>query len=441
MQILLLGAGKSSYFLIQYLLNSKIELDLKLTICDLNQANIAKEFPVDAYEFVSIDINNDSERQALIKDKTLVISMLPAFMHPLVAKDCLVCGVHFASASYQSAELKALAADIKQKGLIFLNECGLDPGIDHMSAMEEIHQIQGDGGTITSFRSYCGGLIAPAYNDNPWGYKFSWNPRNVVLAGQGTAQYIENGKMKFLPYHRLFEKTEQIELHNGQRFEGYPNRDSIAYQSVYGLENVKSLIRGTLRMPMFCKAWNVLINLGLTEDHYKVKLNNEMTLAEFTACFVDEKQGVSLEQAFIKQFDLLNEEAIFSMIKWLGLFESKALNLKSEASPAQILQTVLEEKWKLQAQDRDLVVMQHVFEFQMEGKAYVRKADLYLEGESAVKTAMAKTVGLPLAIAAKMILEKKVNRLGLILPVYKEIYKPILSELDKHGINFKIQNL
>jgi saccharopine dehydrogenase-like NADP-dependent oxidoreductase len=433
--ILLFGAGKSSYFLIDYLIKNATIQNWQLTICDISQNLISKDFENNSYEFVSIDINNDEERSRLIKGKSIVISMLPAFMHPIIAKDCLKYNVNFASASYQSDEMIAMKDEIESKGLIFLNECGLDPGIDHMSAMEEIDKIQVNGGKIISFRSYCGGLIAPDCIDNPWAYKFTWNPRNVVLAGQGTAKYLENSKLKLLPYQRLFQKTERIEFGNNLIFEGYPNRDSISYKSTYKLDGIKNMIRGTLRMPDFCSAWNLLVNLGITDDSYKIQDSQKMTLKQFTESYLDDSEK-QVKEKFCDFFQLNPNDKIVEMIEWLGLFNDEKIT-DINASPAGILQTILESKWKLNPSDRDLVVMQHIFEFEQEGTLKTKKSNLYLEGETSTKTAMAKTVGLPLAIAVKLILNNKISAKGLLIPVSEEFYNPILSELTKYGIKFR----
>ena len=220
---------------------------------------------------IALDINNAAQREKAIASADMVISMLPAFMHSEVAKDCLRLNKHMTTASYVSAEMQALNEDAKKKGLLFLNEIGLDPGIDHMSAMEIIHQIKEKGGKIESFKSYCGGLIAPESNDNPWGYKFTWNPRNVVLAGQATAQYREEGKLKFIPYQGLFTQTEMIEVDGYGKFEAYANRDSLSYDEPYEIKGIPTILRGTLRYPGYCRAWSMFVKLGWTDDHFAIK--------------------------------------------------------------------------------------------------------------------------------------------------------------------------
>lgn len=434
-QILLLGAGKSTWYLIDHLLRVKAELDFSLTICDLTIENVPADFPKEAYAFVSVDLNNPEERAQLIRGKFLVISMLPAFMHPIIAMECVKAGAHFASASYESDKMRELKPLIIAHGLKFINECGLDPGIDHMSAMKIIHDVHARGGVVESFRSYCGGLIAPESNDNPWGYKFSWNPRNVILAGQGTAKYLDGGKLKLLPYQRLFQHKERIVFENGQVFEGYPNRDSVSYREVYGLENTNTMIRGTLRMEGFCDAWHILASLGLTDDSYTFSTSAGMTFRMLTESLLPECNG-QVEQALCQLFKLQQEGAVFQKLKWAGIFDDIPL-IEGNYSPAKHLQDLLEPRWKLQPDDRDLVVMQHIFDVKIAGKKSRITSDLYVEGASSRKTAMAKTVGLPLAYAVEMIIKNDINAPGLYLPIIPSIYEPILNRLEKNGIEFR----
>jgi saccharopine dehydrogenase (NADP+, L-glutamate forming) len=433
-KVLLIGAGKSSWYLIDYLLRLSQSLDFRLVICEQHIGLISSEFDRNLFDFTSIDIHNNDELHQLLKDKFIVISMLPAFLHPLIARACLVVGAHFSSASYASEEMKGMAAEVERKGLIFLNECGLDPGIDHMSAMEIIDNIHAEGGIVTSFRSYCGGLIAPAYNDNPWGYKFSWNPRNVVLAGQGTAKYLDEGKLKLLPYSRLFKKIEHITLPDGTSYEGYPNRDSISYKEVYGLQKVKTMIRGTLRMPGYCESWDKLVNLGLTDDSYQVVNQDIKTYRDLVDSLLPESNE-RLESRFCRLFNLNEDSDTFKRIVWTGVMDEIPLS-NGQMSPAAHLQILLEDKWRLQSNDRDLVVMQHIFDYKLNDADCRIHSSLYLEGVSSLKTAMAKTVGLPLAMAVERILQGSFSKPGVHLPLSKELYGPILEQLKLEGVEF-----
>lgn len=434
-EILILGAGRSAGYLIDYLLDWSKDQAFTIRIADQSIEHlepIKSQYPKLSFEVVNIQDNE--QRLVLIKGAFIVVSMLPAFMHPLVAADCLKSGVHLATASYESAELKALEKEIESKGLIFLNECGLDPGLDHMSAMKIFENLKSRGFTITEFHSYCGGLVAPdCLGDNPWKYKFSWNPRNVIVAGQGTARFLEAGKLRFLPYHRLFSNSSSFEI-NKLQYDGYPNRDSIGYREVYGLNEIRTMIRGTLRYAGFAKAWNLFVQLGLTDDSYNFPIQKGMTYREFTEAFVS-SGSKSIEEQLLKLAD--GDQVAVSMFIWTGMLSDETIN-RLEGTPAMIVQDLLEKKWELQSNDKDMVVMQH-FVVGEKGDSQVKvSSTFYLEGENSQRTAMAKTVGLPLAIAVKLICLGEIKKQGLITPVIPELYNPILEELEvKFGITFK----
>jgi saccharopine dehydrogenase-like NADP-dependent oxidoreductase len=435
--ILVIGAGRSSSSLIKYLLQNSEKENWKVTVADVSLESVkqkTKDHPNSrAIEF---DIQDKEQRSEEIKRADIVISMLPAFMHMDVANDCVKYKKHLATASYVSNEMAALNEKAKEAGIILLNETGLDPGIDHASAMKVIDEIHTKGGELISFKSYCGGLVAPESNDNPWGYKFSWNPRNVILAGQGTAQYIENGKYKYIPYNRLFTQIESVNVDGYGSFDGYANRDSLSYRSVYGIENIPTMLRGTLRMTGYCKAWNVFVKLGLTDDSYKIKASNELTYPELLEAFLP-KGNKSIKEKLIDFMGAEINEEILAKIEWLGLFENTKIKVVN-ASPAQILQDLLEEKWKLKEHDKDMIVMQHLFEYKI-GNSGTKKitSSLVVKGEDQVYTAMAKTVGLPLAIATKLILQNKVTARGVVVPTAKEMYEPLLNELESFGVVFE----
>lgn len=434
--ILILGGGKSAIFLIDFLAESCQSKDRKLILADLSLASAQEKLKNQPNtEARQLDIENAEARQSLIKHADLVISMLPAFMHPVVAKDCLEFGKHFFSASYESEEMREMKAEIEAKGLFFLNECGLDPGIDHMSAMQIIDFMKSKGEEIISFKSYCGGLLAPESEDNPWKYKFTWNPRNVVLAGQGTSRYVEKGDLKFLPYHQLFNRLETVQFPGLGEFEGYPNRDSLNYRSVYGLENISTMLRGTLRRASFCKAWNVFVQLGMCDDSFQMDLPENTTLRQFLNLFLPYDPALSVEEKLgnlISDFDFPTWEKI----QWLGFFGNDLLP-KTTGSPAAILQAILEKNWKLYPEDKDMIVMQHLFEIKnAEGIKEIRSSMVCI-GQDSTYTAMAKTVGLPLAIAVDLFLDGKINLKGLHVPVLPEIYNPILAVLKSHGISFR----
>lgn len=433
--ILVIGAGRSSSSMIHYLLEHAAECGWQVRVGDMDEKNAAAKINGHAAgSSFRFDINDAALREKEVANAAIVVSMLPAFMHGAVAKECVKQGKHLVTASYVSDEMRALDAEAKSKGCILLNEIGLDPGIDHMSAMQIIDQVRAKGGEMTAFYSYCGGLVAPESNDNPWGYKFSWNPRNVILAGQATAQYIENGKYKYLPYNRLFSSSETIAVDGWGEYDAYANRDSLSYRAVYGLENIPTMLRGTLREKGFCQAWNAFVQLGWTDDTFKIHDANELSYSQLLDAFLPKGTGDQKQRLA----DFLHEPVngdVLSKLEWAGIFSGEKIRL-AEASPAQILQDLLERKWLLKPGDKDLVVMQHRFEYKLGGKNHRLLSSLVVKGEDEVHTAMAKTVGLPAAIAVKMIFTGKLNRRGVCVPVTADIYEPVLKELEGFGIRF-----
>lgn len=434
-QILLFGAGKSATVLIDYLLHHAEEHNWHLTIADADIEQAVLKMKGHAHgSAVMFDANDDEFREELVSKSDLVISMLPATMHVPVAKACIKFGKHLITASYVSAEMAALDEEAREKGIVLLNEMGLDPGIDHMSAMQVINKIKAEEGHITSFKSYTGGLIAPESMDNPWGYKFTWNPRNVILAGKGTARYQHNGKLKFIPYERLFTQTEAIEVDGIGTLEGYANRDSLQYIEHYGLEGIDTMLRGTLRYKNYCKAWNCFIKLGLTDDSFVIPHSQNLTYAELVEMLLPE--GFSLDNASLIQFfGLGNDAVVFDMLKWTGIFSNEHIGI-ANATPAQALQHLLEQKWKLNHGDLDLVVMEHEFVYTQGINTKKITSTLVLKGDNELHTAMAKTVGLPMAIAAKLILTGRLVVSGVVIPVDALVYTPVLEELATVGVVF-----
>jgi saccharopine dehydrogenase (NADP+, L-glutamate forming) len=440
-RILIIGAGRSAVSLIDYLVEQAPALDWFITVADMDeQLALSRTNGRERTKAIAFDIRNDDQRRHLISESDFVVSMLPAFMHGDVARDCVVMGKHMATASYVSAEMKALHDEAVKKRLLLLNECGLDPGIDHASAMKIIQAIQRKGGHVLDFYSYCGGLVAPASNDNPWGYKFSWNPRNVVVAGQSTAQYIEQGKLCFIPYSRIFEQTTTVTVEGYASFDAYANRDSLSYVDVYQLKGVRTLLRGTLRQLGYCKAWNVLVKLGWTDDGSKIADTRGMTLQQWLEASLPPGEGdlrKRLEQFAGNAWD----DRLAAMMDYLEVFSNNPVPLTS-GTPAQLLQALLEKKWLLQPGDRDLVVMQHQFVYTLPETGLTEHhltSSLVLEGRDSIHTAMALTVGLPLAIAVKLFLTGAIKLSGVQIPIRPEIYNPMLAELAQHGITFKEQ--
>lgn len=433
--ILVIGAGRSASSLISYLLTHAAAGNWHVRVGDMSAELAAQKTAGNpAATAFAFDINNETQRETEISGADLVVSMLPAFMHGAVARDCVRLGKHLVTASYVSDEMRALDAEARAKGIILLNEVGLDPGIDHMSAMQLIDGIHAAGGKVTAFYSYCGGLVAPESNDNPWGYKFSWNPRNVILAGQGTAQYIENGTYKYLPYSRVFAQATTITVDGCGSFDAYANRDSLSYRTPYGLEDIPTMLRGTLRMPGYCKAWNIFVQLGLTDDTWKIKGANAMTYAQLVNAFLPAGKG-TLRERLAAFAGLAATDAAIEMVAWTGILDEERIPLE-EASPAQILQQLLERKWLLRAGDKDMIVMQHIFAYEQNGVSKSLTSSLVVKGDDEIHTAMAKTVGLPAAIAVKLILNGTITLTGVQIPVMKAIYEPVLNELRAYGIVF-----
>jgi len=444
--LLVLGAGRSSYSLIQYLLRLAPQEGWSLTVGDANpeaareKILTADRVPHPLASVVTFDGNNAEACDSLMIAVDLVISLLPAHLHLNIAKSCIKFGRPLITASYVSAPMKALHTDAQAKGVLLLNECGLDPGLDHASAMQVIHELQANDAHIMAFRSYTGGLLAPESDNNPWHYKFTWNPRNVVLAGQGTAKYIINGQYKYVPYHRLFTHTEPIEIEGYGRFEGYPNRDSLAYRETYGLQNIPTILRGTLRRKGFCEAWNTFVQLGMTDDSYVIENLAKLSKREFTNSFLQYCQVFLVEEKLARMMNVSPQAELVEKMKWLGMFSHERLEL-DRATPAQVLQKILEEKWQLAAQDKDMIVMQHQFEHVTGDDKYLRTSSLVVLGENQMDTAMAKTVGLPLGIAAKLVLSGKIQLSGVQLPIQPEIYRPMLAELAQLGLRFVEQTV
>jgi saccharopine dehydrogenase-like NADP-dependent oxidoreductase len=434
-KILLLGAGKSSSTLIQYLYSHGEQENWLLRVGDVDADTAAARFPEYAsIEWFRLDANNIDLCRSEISQSDLVISMLPAFMHTAIAGLCIELAKHLITPSYVSPEMQLLHADAVRKGVIFLNEMGLDPGIDHMSAMAILDNIRERGGEMKSFESFTGGLVAPESDNNPWHYKISWNPRNIVMAGAGgSAKYLQNHRYNYIPYQHLFERTTPIDLGDDGVFEGYANRDSLKYRSVYGLDAIPSLIRGTLRKSPFCKAWNVLVNIGLTDESFEIEKPENLSWCDLLCAFTGQSDESSLKAYIIATYRV--DDEVMSMLDWLGLFSDRKIGSKT-CTPALALQWLLEEKWKLNPEDKDMVVMYHRFVYTLEGNTYEHIATLVDIGSDAIQTSMARTVGLPVAIAAKMILNGKITTKGVLMPVQKEIYQPVLDELTSLGIRF-----
>jgi len=434
--ILVIGAGLSSSYLIKYLLEQANTYNWQITLVDNNieaaQSKIANHPKAKA---LILNANNNLEVEQLVSVNDLIISLLPAAMHINVARICVKLKKHLITASYVSKEMQSLHNEALESDVILLNECGLDPGIDHLSAMKLIDGIKAKGGSIDIFKSFCGGLVAPEFDDNPWNYKFTWNPRNVVVAGQSTAQYLENDEIKFIPPQRIFNQTEEVNIEGLGEFESYANRDSLGYIKPYGIEESHTVLRGTLRKKGYAKSWNNLVKLGLTDDSFIVHNTNELTYRELLSAFTPGNDLSMLEERVCLFLNLTPEHEDYKKLVWLGLFNDIKINLP-EASPAFILQQLLQQKWKLQKGELDMIVMYHEIEASYPDKKEKISSALIVKGENEVLTAMSKTVGLPMAIAAKLMMLGDVKLRGVVIPTMPELYNPILSELAEYGISF-----
>lgn len=436
-KILVLGAGRSTTSLLTYLKNNaeKEQWQIRLGDFDINLA-IEKANNHPSVSTIQFDILNSIQTKEEVANADLVISMLPAHLHFIVAEVCVDLGKHLVTASYNNKDINQLSEIAKTKNILILMECGLDPGIDHMTAMAAIDEIKNKGGKLNSFKSFTGGLVAPESDNNPWHYKFTWNPRNVVLAGQGAAKFIRNGRYKYVPYHQLFKRLDAIYVDGLGDFEGYPNRDSLSYRKVYGLEDIPTLLRGTLRKVGFSKAWNVFVQLGITDDTYEMEGLENMGNRDFINSFLKYDGLQTVEDKLCEYVGIQKNSETFEKLHWLGIFDKSPLPI-SKGSPAQVTQALMEKKLSLSPGDKDMIVMQHQFEYEFEGQTQHLDSSIIAYGEDENETAMAKTVGLPLGIAVKNILNGKINLRGVHIPIRKEIYEPILSELVEHGVSIK----
>lgn len=421
--ILILGAGKSSVALIDYLIKYSRKEDWIITVADITEENALQKTKRRINTVaVGFDLNNSTQRKELIRNADIVISMLPAGLHIIVAKDCLKLKKNMVTPSYISEAMRELDTEVKKKGLMFMNEMGLDPGMDHMSSMQLIDKLKAGGNEITGYQSHCGGLVAPESDDNLWHYKFTWNPRNVILAGQGTGgiQYLKEGRIVKLKYEKLFESATPLKISGHGKFESYPNRDSLKYIDEYGLRGVKTMYRGTLRIPPFCEGWSLLVDLGLTKEEDFPKI-------QFMKQFV--KRFSVLRKTMSKRQDVL--------LKSTGVLQKLYFTETENINPAKFLQEILERNWAMRPKDQDMIVMAHQLTYKTpQNSNFGIQSSLVFTGKDSVHTAMATTVGLPVAMVTRLILKGQISQRGVLMPKHKEVYEPILNELKDYGISF-----
>lgn len=439
--VLIIGAGRSTLSLINYMLNIAEQKNWKIQVADRDLSLVHEKIANNPRaEALQVDVTDEISRVGAIAGADLVISMLPADMHVPVAVDCIALRKHLVTASYVSDVMQQLHQRAVDAGVILMNEVGVDPGIDHISAKKVIDHISGLGGRMLVFESFTGGLPAPESDDNPWHYKFSWNPRNVVLAGTGGAvKFIQEGQYKYIPYHMVFRRTELIDIEEYGRFEGYANRDSLRYRSVYGLDDIPTIYRGTLRRPGFCRAWDIFVKLGMTDDSYLMEKAHILTRRQFLNSFLAYHPTDSVELKLMHYMNIPQDQAdLLEKFSYLGLFEDIPLPEKAleKPTPARILQSILEEKWQMKPGDRDMIVMWHKFGYELHGRRRMITSHMVFKGVDHRNTAMAHTVGIPVAIAARLIMEGKILKTGVQIPTTPQIYEPMLDELKTYGITF-----
>lgn len=436
-KILVLGAGRSATTLIHYLNGNAQKEGWSVSVGDADESSLKLKLEnlrhIQGHVF---NVENPEDRTSLINSHDFVISLLPWTLHVLVAQDCLDLSKHLITASYVTEEIRELAKQARAKGLFFMGELGLDPGIDHMSALQLIHRIRAEGDHITSFHSYAGGLVAEESDTNPWHYKITWNPRNVILAGQGTAQYKADGQYIIRPYNKLFAQAYPISIGTKESYEVYPNRDSLKYIDLYGLHGIPSIMRGTVRIRGFSRAWNALIQLGLTDSMTPLHVEQGFTWKKLIQGIISGDGRMSLEEQCAKYLGLNPGDPVMEQLIWLGIFNDESIG-QSGLSAADYLQKLIEDRWKLEPGDRDLVVMEHRIRYVKDGQEWECRSSLEYEGKDSNQTAMADLVGLPLGICAKLFLQGALTLQDEPLPFDPSVYNPIMKDLKETGVHFK----
>jgi saccharopine dehydrogenase-like NADP-dependent oxidoreductase len=499
--ILLFGAGKSATVLIDYLIENASQNNWKIIIADADEKLIlSKTNNHPAATAIQADITNNDQRATLIQQANIVISMMPPTLHILIAEDCITYSKNLLTASYVDEKIVNIKSKIEEKGLLFLCEMGLDPGIDHMSAMQIIDDIHAKGGVITSFKSHCGGLVAPESDDNPWHYKISWNPKNIIMAGKAGAIYKTEGHIVKEKYEELFEVERGVRFDDEIGFLSYyPNRDSLSYIDMYGLQNATTFLRTTLRYPDFMYGWNNIVELKLTDETITYDTDGLSIAAFFKQHFdtikfgewlskkmekrlaftknlaknleklmeaeekLEDSKNINPDVEGVEDFSFVDENGQLQVVNidemknraasamaakmheanltlkqlfYLGMDDEETIINKGKCTAAEVLQFIIERKLALQQGDKDMIVMLHEFEYLLNNTKHKITSSLKVIGEDSLRTAMAKTVGLPLGIAAKLILNGTIKTTGLHIPTSAEIYNPVLLELENNGIVF-----
>ncbi|MBL4593407.1 MAG: saccharopine dehydrogenase NADP-binding domain-containing protein [Flavobacteriales bacterium] len=375
------------------------------------------------------------ELDSMVKDVDLVVSMIPPSMHVTVAKACLKHGVNMVTTSYISPEMHALNDEAKKAGIIILNEIGEDPGMDHMGAMSMINQVNSEGGKIKSFKSYGSGIPSFEHNNNPYGYKFSWSPRGLLTAAQTPAVYIENGKKIEVSGEDLFEHSWLVEVDGLATFETYPNRDSTNYIEDYGLNDVTDFYRGLLRHPGYCNSIQSMKDLNLLDDKESKDLQG-VSYKQFTASLIGADENADVKQAVADKLNLKASSDIIKQLEWLGLFDDEQIRM-SKGSNADILLDLMQEKMFYKDHEKDMIIVHNDAIVEFDNRVERRTATMMVEGRPFGHSAMSRAVGLPAAIASKLILEGAIRSKGVLKPITEEIYQPVLAELAENGYKFE----
>jgi len=431
-KILILGAGFVSKPVVKYLVEKKF--DVTLADIDLRKAQeSAAQYPnVTPLQF---DIKDEAMLSTLIENHNLIVSLLPAMFHPIVAEQCIECGKNMVTTSYVSERMKLLDEPAKRAGVVILNEVGVDPGIDHMSAMRVIHKVRQKGGYIESFMSYCGGLPSPESNDNPFGYKFSWSPKGVLTAGKSDGKYLRDGEVINIPGEKLFTHYWITGIPGAGDFEAYPNRNSLNYIDNYNLENAKTMFRGTLRNRGWCETMKSIADLGYldeTEADWKGK-----TYSDLSRNLLNNGNIPDLRIAVASRLNVGTESEILDRMEWLGLFSHDNIKI-GHGSPLDILTDRMTEKMAYLPGETDMLILSHHFLARYpDGKTEEITSTLIDYGVPGGNSSMSRTVGYPAAIAADLIASGKFKTPGVHIPVHPELYNPILDELEKLNISCK----
>ena len=438
--ILVIGAGRSSTSLINYLLEEAKNHQWFVTVADVDpEVALAK---VDGHpngRGTWLDVLKPNDRKDLMMRADVVVSLLPPQLHYRVARDCIQYNKHLVTSAYVNRDLYRLNPEVVNSPLYFMGNMGLDPAFEVMAGKKTVDEIITKGGKISSYRSFVGGLIAPeSEGDNPWKYKFTWNPRNMIISGQGISQYQIRGKYKYMSYDRLFKNPVMIDVPELGEMESYANRDSLLFRKEYGLDKIPTLKRSFLRHKGFCDAWDALIRLGLTDDTYPILESDKMTYRDLLEAYLVGVQdgNTSLKDRIAQALGEDIDSPIMDKLEWIGLFERRKINMK-RATPAKILESLLAKKWAMKKKDKDMVVMMNVFKYRLKGKNYQHTDYMILKGENAENTAMSRVVGMPVAVCVKLLMEGKIPVKGIQVPVTPEFYTPALEELKAHGLEFK----